>query len=160
MAFKRRHKPIKTNKQTNKQANKQTKQKKKRRRNGIDRGNVMEDENYESWLQSPLNLHILVLSGECILYRNLYGTLSYLADQNKVRFKTLNIFPFSLSVWRPLDVRPLSISKSGALITPPRECWGRTHVTNQVWMEKRLRNLYEHELFYSDSQMPMIYNFH
>ena len=27
-------------------------------------------------------------------------------------------------------------------------------------MEKRLRNLYEHELFYSDYQMPKIYNFH
>ena len=26
-------------------------------------------------------------------------------------------------------------------------------------MEKRLRNLYEHELFYSDYQMPKIYNF-
>ena len=39
--------------------NTKKKEKRKKERNGIDRGNVMEGENWESWLHSPLNQHIV-----------------------------------------------------------------------------------------------------
>ena len=47
-----------------------------------------------------------------------------------------------------------SRTKYGAPIIPLHEGRGKTLVTNRVWIEKRLRNVYEHKLFYLDYKYP------